>query len=99
MSVFSRFAVPVGDNWGDWIGGFHFDKLDLLPLSGDVLVQFRVNTSPQPEEGKPARAGLPVSWPGLSAVYKPEGPDAVRFKRRQAGVGATVDVDLWTPGA
>jgi len=95
MSVFSKFQVAVADDWGPWYGNGYFDKADFLPLSGDVLVQFRVATAAQPEDGKPLRAGLPVSLPGLQTVYGPTGPDAVRFKRRVQGLGATVDLDLW----
>jgi hypothetical protein len=97
LSVFSQFAVPVGDAWGPWItGGGNFDKLDVLPLSGDVVVQFRVLNAAQPEDGKPLRAGIPTSLPGLTDVWGPYGPDAVRFKRRTIGLGATVDLDLWS---
>jgi hypothetical protein len=97
VSVYSQFAIAVGDDWGAWItGGGPFDKLDVLPLSGDVLAQFRVQSSAQPEQGKPFRAGIPTSLPGLTDVWSPYGPNAVRFKRRVAGIGATVDVDLWS---
>ena len=95
MSVKPFFAIAVGDTWSDWIGGFHFEKLDVLPLGGDVLLQYRVHGAAQPEGGQPVRAGLPKSFPGLPDVYG-VAPDAVRFQRRQAGVGATVDADLWS---
>lgn len=96
MAQLSLYNVAVGDDWQDVALWGPFDKIDLLPLGGNVLVQFAYAGTWQPAGGKLVRGGLPISIPGLGAVYPP-GPTAVRAKRAQAGVGLTLDLDLYQP--
>ena len=95
MAQLSLSDIVIADDWTAVATWGTFDKADFLPLSGGVLVQYFVNGTWQPEGGKLIRGGQPVSIPGLTAVYSP-GPTAVRAKRQTAGVGCTLDVDLYS---
>lgn len=95
MAQLSLSAVAIGDDWTPVATWGEFDKIDLLALNGGVLIQYHVTGTWQPEGGKLVRAGQPISIPGLTAIYRP-GPNAVRAKRATTGLGATLDVDLYS---
>jgi len=97
--ILSRYDVAIADAWG--APGTEFptggiDKLDLQVVgNGDALVQFLVGGTWEPAAGMIVGRGLFRSIPGLSLLFPPTGPTGVRFRRRTAGVGATVNFDAF----
>lgn len=97
--VISRGGIAALDVWDQsaTVVGGRFDKLDVTAYNGDVLYQVLTPGGDwQPLSGVLVRAGLFKSVPGYTEIFPP-GPTGVRFQRANAGVGATVDVDIYAP--
>jgi len=98
-SVLSEGGIVCLDNYDPsaTLATGVFDKIDVTAYNGDVVYQVLTPANDwQPKSGILVRAGLFKSVPGFSQVFPP-GPTMIQFKRAVAGVGATVDVDVYAP--
>jgi hypothetical protein len=96
--IVSKTGLVLADAWSAAatieLSG-QLEKLDVAPYSGDALVQFRVVDTGEwtPSDGVGLTSRLFQSLTGLGDLFAGHGyVNAVRFRRRVAGVATTIDV-------